>query len=132
MGIGAAVVLDGVLAQGRVRGAGEIGFLPVPGTRGLPSATDCEGGFHSLAGAGAVLELAGECGVLGERVRGRGWCGEVVRWAVANSRDASAVRFLDTLADRLALGVASVVALLDPGAWSSAVRSGRPGAMNLA
>jgi predicted NBD/HSP70 family sugar kinase len=29
--------------------------------------------------------------------------------------NASAARFLDTLADRLALGVASVVALLDPG-----------------
>ncbi|WP_405994597.1 ROK family transcriptional regulator [Streptomyces sp. NBC_00986] len=133
MGIGAAVVLDGALRRGASGGAGELGFLPVPGTRGLPSSTDCEGGFHSLAGAGAVLELARECGVSG--VEGGG-AAEVVRRAVAGvgggesgagggaddtpggasvPSSPSAARFLDTLADRLALGVASVVALLDPG-----------------
>ncbi|WP_043683343.1 ROK family transcriptional regulator [Streptomyces xylophagus] len=127
MGIGAAIVLDGALRRGASGGAGEMGFLPVPGTRGLPSATDCEGGFHSLAGAGAVVELARECGVLdGE---GGGEAAELVQWAVAAVAGAGvdtgrpdpargtapAVRFLDTLADRLALGVASVVALLDPG-----------------
>jgi predicted NBD/HSP70 family sugar kinase len=144
MGIGAAVVLDGALRRGASGGAGELGFLPVPGTRGLPSATDCEGGFHSLAGAGAVLELARECGVLGVEGAEGGSAAEVVRWAVtgvggsepgargdagagggadaaatpdgASAPDyARAARFLDTLADRLALGVASVVALLDPG-----------------
>ena len=136
MGIGAAVVLDGALRRGASGGAGELGFLPVPGTRGLPSSTDCEGGFHSLAGAGAVLELAWECGVLGaESVEGSG-AAEVVRRAVAGvgggesgaggdvddapdrvsaPNSPSAARFLDALADRLALGVASVVALLDPG-----------------
>ncbi|WP_327405480.1 ROK family transcriptional regulator [Streptomyces sp. NBC_01288] len=195
MGIGAAVVLDGVLRRGASGGAGEIGFLPVPGTRGFPSATDCEGGFHSLAGAGAVLELARECGVLGAEGAGEGTgASGVVRWAVVEvgsigvgcdagvgvgggpdvgdsdvgvglggesdagdwdvgvdargereagalgggvdagndpdasvdagrpdptrdvgPRNAAAARFLDALADRLALGVASVVALLDPG-----------------
>ncbi|XUL86834.1 ROK family transcriptional regulator [Streptomyces galilaeus] len=116
MGIGAAVVLDGALRRGASGGAGELGFLPVPGTRGLPSATDCEGGFHSLAGAAAVLELARECGVLGVGGAGkRATAAEVVRWAVATVADVRAARFLDTLADRLALGVASVVALLDPG-----------------
>ncbi|MFJ5309161.1 ROK family transcriptional regulator [Streptomyces sp. NPDC088350] len=136
MGIGAAIVLDGALRRGASGGAGEIGFLPVPGTRGLPSATDCEGGFHSLAGAGAVLELARECGVLGIAGAGEGaGAAELVRWAVAavagagagvdagrpdparaaTLGNAPAARFLDTLADRLALGVASVVALLDPG-----------------
>ncbi|MFF6992473.1 ROK family protein [Streptomyces sp. NPDC010273] len=143
MGIGAAVVLDGALRRGASGGAGEIGFLPVPGTRGFPSATDCEGGFHSLAGAAAVLELARECGVLGRAGEGSGAAG-VVRWAVGEASagraggdvgagtgtgdagdvgvDAGAgdggdlaARFLDALADRLALGVASVVALLDPG-----------------
>ncbi|MFJ2892388.1 ROK family transcriptional regulator [Streptomyces sp. NPDC087305] len=145
MGIGAAVVLDGALRRGASGGAGEIGFLPVPGTRGFPSATDCEGGFHSLAGAAAVLELARECGVLGRAGEGAGAAG-VVRWAVgevsgggaggdvgvgagagdggdvgvdagAGAGDGGdlAAGFLDALADRLALGVASVVALLDPG-----------------
>lgn len=42
-GTGAAVVLDGRLRRGASGGTGEIGFLPVPGTSTLPSATDCEG-----------------------------------------------------------------------------------------
>ncbi|WP_037670841.1 ROK family transcriptional regulator [Streptomyces griseus] len=185
-GTGAAVVLDGRLRRGASGGTGEIGFLPVPGTAGLPSATDCEGGFHSLAGAWAIEELAERAGVRGERAV----VAEVVRAAVdvvwsaraaaaavtgigveaspaagaaarsgrydeaaaaaaaAAAADAdadagtgrragvtarpgryaatdagtgpgfdlvAADRFLDTLADRLAIGVASVAALLDPG-----------------
>ncbi|MFD8817623.1 ROK family transcriptional regulator, partial [Streptomyces sp. NPDC059627] len=59
---GAAVVLDGSLRRGASGGTGEIGFLPVPGTTGLPTATDCSGGYHSLVGAAAIVELARECG----------------------------------------------------------------------
>ncbi|MBC2868999.1 ROK family transcriptional regulator [Streptomyces mexicanus] len=64
-GTGAAVVLDGALRRGASGGAGEIGFLPVPGTGGLPSATGCDGGFHHLAAAAAVVRLAADHG-LGE------------------------------------------------------------------
>lgn len=63
LGTGAAVVLDGHLRRGASGGTGEIGFLPVPGTTAIPSATDCEGGFHSLGGAAAVAALAAEHGV---------------------------------------------------------------------
>ncbi|MEU3093727.1 ROK family transcriptional regulator [Streptomyces sp. NPDC006967] len=110
-GTGAAVILDGTLRGGASGGTGEIGFLPVPGTRGLPSATDCEGGFHSLVGAAAVAGLAREHGI----AAGPGAATEAadaVRTAVTASAGAP---FLDTLADRIAVGVASVVALLDPG-----------------
>ncbi|MFF9032587.1 ROK family transcriptional regulator [Streptomyces iakyrus] len=62
-GTGAAVVLDGALRRGASGGTGEIGFLPVPGTSALPTSTDCEGGFHSLASAAAVVDLAVACGV---------------------------------------------------------------------
>ncbi|MFF6950372.1 ROK family transcriptional regulator [Streptomyces iakyrus] len=62
-GTGAAVVLDGALRRGSSGGTGEIGFLPVPGTSALPTSTDCEGGFHSLASAAAVVDLAAACGV---------------------------------------------------------------------
>jgi predicted NBD/HSP70 family sugar kinase len=62
-GTGAAVVLDGALRRGASGGTGEIGFLPVPGTTALPTSTDCEGGFHSLASSAAVVELAAEYGV---------------------------------------------------------------------
>ncbi|KES05208.1 transcriptional regulator [Streptomyces toyocaensis] len=114
-GTGAAVVLDGTLRRGASGGTGEIGFLPVPGTRGLPSATDCEGGFHSLVGAAAVADLAAEYGLVAEPGAEPVAAG-AVRAAVAAAGPASAgARFLDTLADRIAVGVASVVALLDPG-----------------
>ncbi|MFF8946555.1 ROK family transcriptional regulator [Streptomyces sp. NPDC014864] len=65
-GTGAAVVLDGALRRGASGGTGEIGFLPVPGTAALPSATDCAGGFHSLAGSAAVVELAARFGLVAE------------------------------------------------------------------
>ncbi|MDN3267532.1 ROK family transcriptional regulator [Streptomyces sp. MA15] len=113
-GTGAAVILDGVLRRGASGGTGEIGFLPVPGTPGLPSATDCAGGFHSLAGAAAVARLAGEYGVAPEPGAEPEAAG-AVRAAVAAPRRAVHARFLDTLADRVAVGVAAVVALLDPG-----------------
>ncbi len=113
-GTGAAVILDGTLRRGASGGTGEIGFLPVPGTRGLPSATDCAGGFHSLAGAAAVAQLATECGVVPEPGADPEAAG-AVRAAVSAHGSAAHTRFLDVLADRVAVGVASVVALLDPG-----------------
>ncbi|MFF6879420.1 ROK family transcriptional regulator [Streptomyces sp. NPDC012474] len=140
-GTGAAVVLDGALRRGASGGTGEIGFLPVPGTTALPTSTDCEGGFHSLASSAAVVELAAECGVPvepGQEVSQAGVVRAavgVVRGAVAQvgeegaaagkalgspeehppAAPVPAARFLDALADRLAVGVASVVAILDPG-----------------
>lgn len=99
-GIGAAVVLDGKLRRGASGGAGEIGFMPVPGTGGLPSATGCDGGFHALVHAGAVSRLAAAHGRAGS--------------AEEAVRDADGP-FLDALAERLAIGAAGVVAVLDPG-----------------
>ncbi|MET9449558.1 ROK family transcriptional regulator [Streptomyces cinerochromogenes] len=131
-GVGAAVVLDGTLRRGASGGTGEIGFLPVPGTDTLPSAGDCAGGFHSLTGAAAIISLAGEHGLpapatvdgpgAAEVVRGAAAGvpvgGEPVGGAVADATaeaDAAPARFLRALADRVAVGVASVVAVLDPG-----------------
>ncbi|WP_435228251.1 ROK family transcriptional regulator [Streptomyces sp. Tue6028] len=114
-GTGAAVVLDGALRRGASGGTGEIGFLPVPGTRTLPSATDCEGGFHSLAGAAAVAALAAEHGLAAESAAHEPHAAALVRAAVVAPGDLGAARFLDTLADRLAIGAASVIAVLDPG-----------------
>ncbi|MEU3348463.1 ROK family transcriptional regulator [Streptomyces sp. NPDC006700] len=126
-GTGAAVVLDGVLRRGASGGTGEIGFLPVPGTEGLPSATGCADGFHSLAGAAAVTELAERHGLSADgagsgRAEESGAepvAAELVRAAVRATAgaapSAAASSFLDALAGRVALGVASVVAVLDPG-----------------
>ncbi|MCX5197948.1 ROK family transcriptional regulator [Streptomyces sp. NBC_00249] len=117
-GVGAAVVLEGRLRRGASGGAGEIGFLPVPGTGGLPSATDCGGGFHALAGRDAVTELA----------RGHGFTGPVEE-AVAGAADEA---FLDALAERLALGAAAVAAVLDPGCVVLAGELGHAGGPALA
>ena len=142
-GTGAAVVLDGSLRRGASGGTGEIGFLPVPGTATLPSATDCEGGFHSLAGGAAITRLATEHGLTAESAGSEPRAAALVREAVAvvavavdgaaeeapagHGRPAgtdgsprpgdldAAHRFLDALADRVAIGAASVVAVLDPG-----------------
>ncbi|MFF8728701.1 ROK family transcriptional regulator [Streptomyces sp. NPDC015171] len=122
-GVGAAVVLDGTLRRGASGGTGEIGFLPVPGTDALPSATDCAGGFHSLAGAGAIARLAAEHGLPVPATADGPGAARTVREAVAPAAHAAgtadapdaATRFLHTLADRIAVGVASVVAVLDPG-----------------
>ncbi|KUN19652.1 ROK-family transcriptional regulator [Streptomyces corchorusii] len=82
-GVGAAVVLDGTLRRGASGGTGEIGFLPVPGTAALPSATDCTGGFHSLTGAAAVTSLAAECGLPTPATPDGPGAAEAVRGAVA-------------------------------------------------
>ncbi|MFR0353911.1 ROK family transcriptional regulator [Streptomyces sediminimaris] len=93
-GTGAAVVLDGALRRGASGGAGEIGFLPVPGTPGLPSATDCAGGFHSLAGSAAIVELAARHGLTNPHPTEQPAAAGVVREAVATVRgtDAGPVR----------------------------------------
>ncbi|MFC9508945.1 ROK family transcriptional regulator [Streptomyces sp. NPDC057002] len=158
-GTGAAVVLDGALRRGASGGTGEIGFLPVPGTTTLPSATDCEGGFHGLAASAAVVDLAAEHGVPAEPGQEPSTVGVVraavgvVRAAVGQVRGveggrsrseggdevlvrpasaAPAARFLDALADRLAVGVASVVAILDPGCVVLGGEVGQAGGEELA
>ncbi|MCH0564751.1 MULTISPECIES: ROK family transcriptional regulator [unclassified Streptomyces] len=80
-GTGAAVVLDGRLRRGASGGTGEIGFLPVPGTATLPSATDCGGGFHSLGGARAVADLAAAYGLTVRATGGEPHAAALVRRA---------------------------------------------------
>ncbi|MFJ9122270.1 ROK family transcriptional regulator [Streptomyces sp. NPDC102394] len=135
-GTGAAVVLDGALRRGASGGTGEIGFLPVPGTTGLPSATDCDGGFHSLAGSAAITELARRHGVNATTTGEEPPAAALVRAAVeatAGERTPSGPgRFLDELADRLAVGVAAVVAILDPGCVVLGGEVGQAGGQELA
>ncbi|KOG79948.1 MULTISPECIES: ROK family transcriptional regulator [Streptomyces] len=133
-GIGAAVMLDGRLRQGASGGAGEIGFLPVPGVGGLPSAVDCAGGFHSLAGSAALCELASTHGLLDLATVSEG--GEEAA-AVATVRAALEAGepgepFLKEVADRLALGSAAVASVLDPGCVLLAGAVGHAGGPALA
>ncbi|MFF3792211.1 ROK family transcriptional regulator [Streptomyces sp. NPDC001981] len=133
-GIGAAVMLDGKLRRGASGGAGEIGFLPVPGTAGIPSAVNCDGGFHSLVGAASVCELALAHGI---DVRTRIGAGEqepaaafAVRAALAGEGESEA--FLSALAERLAVGAAAVASVIDPGCVVLAGEVGHAGGEALA
>ncbi|MGW6394828.1 ROK family transcriptional regulator [Streptomyces sp. NPDC055103] len=114
-GVGAAVVLGGKLRRGASGGAGEIGFLPVPGTAGLPSATGCDGGFHELACAAAVEALAVQHGLDPETALSSGHG-----------------PFLDALARRLAVGTAAVASVLDPGCVVLGGETGHQGGAELA
>ncbi|WP_049573741.1 ROK family transcriptional regulator [Nonomuraea sp. SBT364] len=113
-GLGMAVMLGGKLYRGRSGSAGEIGYLPVPGVPlpedirtspgRLPSLA---GGLQSLVSAEAVTELARSHGFEAESA---GTCVEV-----AVAAGAAGEPLLDEIAHRLALGVAAVCVILDPG-----------------
>jgi predicted NBD/HSP70 family sugar kinase len=131
-GIGLAVMLNRQLHRGQSGAAGEIGYLPVPGVPLPDEVGESEswgkpalaGGFGSLIGADAVLELAGK----------HGWHADT---AVACVEDATAdvdggTAFLGELATRISYGVASVNIVLDPGLLVIAGPLGRAGGSRLA
>ncbi|WP_405020943.1 ROK family transcriptional regulator [Kitasatospora sp. NBC_00070] len=127
-GVGASVVLNGRLRRGASGGTGEIGFLPVPGTGALPNAIGCDGGFHSLVAGAAVCELARAHGLAvpdgGPVEQAEG----VLRSALATG----ATAFLAELADRIAIGVAAVCVVIDPGCVVLGGEIGRAGGAALA
>ncbi|WP_320778234.1 ROK family protein, partial [Streptomyces sp. CRN 30] len=91
--------------------------------------TDCAGGFHALVADAAVARLAAEHGLTARHVAPGPHAAALVGRAVGEAggaggsrgaegsrgAGAAAARFLDDLADRIAVGAASVVAVLDPG-----------------
>jgi predicted NBD/HSP70 family sugar kinase len=122
-GLGLATMLGGRLHRGTAGAAGEIGYLPV---HGAPLHTDirhpASGGFQSLAGGLAVRELAARYGLPAPTAA------EAVQAAVAAQADP----FLDDLAQRVAVGVASVCVVLDPGLVVLGGEVGRAGGTALA
>jgi predicted NBD/HSP70 family sugar kinase len=126
-GLGLAIILGGQLYRGTAGAAGEIGYLPV---HGAPLHTDirhpASGGFQSLAGGSAVRALAASYGFTGLTAA------EAVRAAVATAGPAASAAFLDELAHRVAVGVASVCAVLDPGLVVLGGDVGRAGGSALA
>lgn len=106
-GIGAAIVIAGRLHRGFTGGAGEVGYMPVPGAPVIHKLRrKNSGGFQELAGAPAVLSLAQEHGL------GAATAEEAI--ALALGTPGAGDRFLDTLAERLAVGLAVIVSVVDP------------------
>ncbi|MFD4656421.1 ROK family transcriptional regulator [Kitasatospora sp. NPDC058444] len=128
--VGAAVILDGRLRRGFSGGTGEICFLPVPGTVGLPSADSCEGGFHGLVGSAAICALARAHGLPADPVGDAPAAEAAVRAALAAGAEGE--DFLDELAERIAIGAASVCVVLDPGCVVLGGEIGRAGGPELA
>jgi predicted NBD/HSP70 family sugar kinase len=112
-GLGAALVLGGRLHRGRTGGAGEVGFLPVPGAPLIRRVAQANGGgFQELAGAVAVPRIARRLGhETPEQPAVEVATGLLARAAAGESELAG---LLPEYAQRLAIGLASVVAVLDP------------------
>ncbi|MFJ3517914.1 MULTISPECIES: ROK family protein [unclassified Streptomyces] len=121
-GLGAALVLGGRLHRGWTGGAGEVGFLPVPGRPLVRQVTRANsGGYQELAGVEVLPRLAADLGVEPQETPAPGApYGREVAAAVALLEQAAAapegahLRFLQSYATALATGLASVVAVLDP------------------
>ncbi|MFA1550006.1 ROK family transcriptional regulator [Actinomadura chokoriensis] len=142
-GMGLSVMLGGRLHRGRWGGAGEIGYLPVPGAplpvgaarrgpreeRGVTESTTwgiptLAGGYGALVGADAVRSLAHEHGIA------EATAFDCVSAAAADEDRGGA--FLDELANRISYGVTSVNIVLDPGLVVLSGSLGRAGGRPLA
>jgi predicted NBD/HSP70 family sugar kinase len=141
-GLGLSIMLGGRVHRGRFGGAGEIGYLPVPGAP-LPRWTDrpwqqeegvtestswgiptLAGGYGALVGADAVRGLAHAHGIHEPTAV------ECVRAAAADEQRGGG--FLDELAVRIAYGVTSVNIVLDPGLVVLSGQLGQAGGQPLA
>ncbi|MCX5283362.1 ROK family transcriptional regulator [Streptomyces sp. NPDC060011] len=114
-GLGAALVLGGRLHRGWTGGAGEVGFLPVPGAPLVRQVTKANsGGYQELAGSQALPKLARELGI---KDLPAGPYTEVAATLVERAAavaDGPYRQLLETYATGLATGLASLVSVLDP------------------
>ncbi|MCO1658622.1 ROK family transcriptional regulator [Pseudonocardia humida] len=122
-GLGIGIVLGGRLHRGASGGAGEVGYLPVPGTA-LPTVVSDPraAAFQSLVGGHAVCALAARHGLDDSDPAA----------AVAAAAATADHPLLDELGDRLAVGVAAVCVVLDPSLVVLAGDVGRAGGAALA
>ncbi|MEU0159946.1 ROK family transcriptional regulator [Streptomyces sp. NPDC006261] len=116
-GLGAALVINGRLHRGFTGGAGEVGFLPVPGTPLVRQVVKANsGGFQELAGAQAVPRIAKALGIdPPQQPYAKAAAILLERAAAAYEQDEALTELLRQYAHRLATGLASVTAVLDPG-----------------
>lgn len=109
-GPGSAIMVGDQLLRGTAGAAGELGWMPVPGSAVSDGSFDHSrheigAAFQSLVGWRAVQELAERHQIVAESAA------QSVAAAVASAAGAA---FLDELARRIALGVASICTVLDP------------------
>jgi predicted NBD/HSP70 family sugar kinase/DNA-binding transcriptional ArsR family regulator len=112
-GLGLAIDLGGTLMRGARGGAGEIGYMPlfVPDTLGGHEQGKVD--FHELVAGRAMLGLAAEH-ALDARTPAEVLTDAAAAVASGGTGAYAAKSFLTALADRIAVGLAAVVAVLDP------------------
>jgi predicted NBD/HSP70 family sugar kinase len=101
-GLGLAIDIGGALIRGARGGAGEIGYMPLYS----PESTHRKVDLQDLFGGAAILALGQDHGVTAATPS------QVVAAAAAGPEAAG--EFLPMLADRIAVGLAAVIAVLDP------------------
>ncbi|CAL9568690.1 ROK family transcriptional regulator [Streptomyces sp. enrichment culture] len=114
-GLGAALVLGGRLHRGWTGGAGEVGFLPVPGAPLVRHVTRANsGGYQELAGSQVLPALARELGISDVPTGPHAEAAALLLARAADHADGPHRELLRTYATRLATGLASLVSVLDP------------------
>jgi predicted NBD/HSP70 family sugar kinase len=119
VGIGAGLLIGGAVYRGASGAAGEIGYLPIPDGDRPPAAG--LGHFEHAVGGSAFARLGREAAegpggaVLRELAGGDPAAVDAkMVFAAAANGDEAARRVLDELLDRLARGLASVAAVVNP------------------
>jgi predicted NBD/HSP70 family sugar kinase len=109
-GVGMGLVVGGELHRGARGAAGEVGFLPLAGGglgAGAPAATP-RGALEEAASAGGIVRTGREMGMKGALTAER-------IFTAAAAGDATARATVAREAERLAVVVAAVAAIVDPG-----------------
>ena len=101
-GLGVGIVIDGELYRGARGAAGEVGYIPWPGTRSSE-----RGRLEEATSAAAVVESAQKAGMPGELT-----AKDV--FDAARAGDAKALRVVDDEAVRVAQLLATIAAVIDP------------------
>jgi predicted NBD/HSP70 family sugar kinase len=130
VGLGLAAVINGQVRRGVGGAAGEIGWMPVHGAP-LPAGNEhpSKAGLQALAGGHAVQALAAEHGFAGATPA------DAITAALADLAvhpRGSGAAFIDDFAHRVAIGVAAVCVVLDPGLVVLGGTVGRAGGAELA
>jgi predicted NBD/HSP70 family sugar kinase len=105
-GVGAGIVLRGELFRGHTGSAGEVGYLPIGGDPHEP-ALRRRGALDTDAGASGVVATARALGMKGP-LSARNV------FAAARRGDPTALEVVHVEAERIALGIAALVPVLDP------------------
>ena len=106
-GVGLGIVMHGELYRGAGGAAGEVGYLPLWGTDVRAPASRKRGALDRAASAGGVVDAAKQAGMTGPLTGKR-------IFAAARDGDRIAKQVVAQEADRIAMTIAAVAAVLDP------------------